>query len=157
MKTIIYPGSFDPITNGHIDLVDRASRLFDRVIVAVAANEDKRPRFTLERRIELASESLQTFDNVEVQGFNCLLTDFAARCNANMILRGLRAVTDFDFEFQLASMNRRIAPTLETLFLTPSEQHAYISSTLVREIAHYNGDVTPFVPSVVAKALTEVT
>lgn len=152
-NTVIYPGTFDPITNGHIDLIERAHRLFDRIIVAIAESKDKQPAFAFEQRVHLASESLTHLANVEVIGFNTLLTDFAKQQNANVILRGLRAVSDFEYEFQLASMNRRLEGTMETMFLTPAEQHAYISSSLVREIAKLGGDVTPFVPAIVADAL----
>lgn len=141
----IYPGTFDPITRGHSDLVERSSRLFDRVIVAMAANPGKTPVFSLEERINLAQTVLGDYDNVEISGFDGLLVDFAREKGANVIIRGLRAVSDFDYEFQLAGMNRKLAPAIETLFLTPSEQYTYISSSLVREVASLGGDVSPFV------------
>ncbi|HEC18723.1 MAG TPA: pantetheine-phosphate adenylyltransferase [Gammaproteobacteria bacterium] len=141
----IYPGTFDPITRGHSDLVERAARLFDRVIVALAANPGKRPVFDLEERESLARTVLAGLDNVEVCSFDGLLVDFAREKQARVILRGLRAVSDFDYEFQLAGMNRTLAPEVETLFLTPAEQYANISSSLVREIAALGGDVSPFV------------
>ncbi|MDR3478022.1 MAG: pantetheine-phosphate adenylyltransferase [Gammaproteobacteria bacterium] len=154
MKNIaIYPGTFDPITNGHIDLVERASRIFDRVIVSVAVNANKKPLFDLEERVSLAKQVLANHNNVEVLGFESLLTDFAREHGANIILRGLRAVSDFDYEFQLAGMNRYLAPTVESMFLMPSESYTYISSRLVREISTLGGDVTKFVPEVVALAL----
>jgi pantetheine-phosphate adenylyltransferase len=156
MKNVaIYPGTFDPITLGHIDLVDRASRLFHRVIVAVAVNRNKNPLFTLEERVELTQTVLAPFPNVEVCGFESLLTDFAHAHGANIILRGLRAVSDFDYEFQLASMNRNIAADIESIFLMPDEKYSYISSRLVREISALGGDPSAFVPAVVAKALQQ--
>ena len=154
MKTIaIYPGTFDPITNGHIDLVQRASKLFGKVIVAVAANQNKNPFLMLRQRVELAKEILAPHKNVRVVGFDILLAEFAVQQKATIILRGLRAVSDFEFEFQLANMNRKLAPQLETMFLTPAEQFSYISSSLVREIAMLGGNVTPFVHAKVAAAL----
>jgi len=151
--TAIYPGTFDPITNGHIDLVQRASRLFDRVIVAIAINPGKTPIFSLDERVALAQNTLSEFDNVEVCGFEGLLVDVAQKKGANVILRGLRAVSDFEYEFQLAGMNRKMCPEVETLFLTPAEQYTYISSSLVREIATLGGDVSEFVAPCVADAL----
>ena len=153
--SVIYPGTFDPITNGHIDLTERASRLFDRVVVAIAYSEKKTPLFDLQQRIELCQVSLAHLDNVEVVGFNNLLTEFAKSQNARCVLRGLRAVADFEYEFQLANMNRAMYPEFESIFLTPSEHLSYISSSLVREIAALNGDITPFVPQQVALALNE--
>ncbi|NOQ81521.1 MAG: pantetheine-phosphate adenylyltransferase [Methylophaga sp.] len=151
--TAIYPGTFDPITNGHIDLVNRASKLFDRVIVAVAINPGKEPTFSLQERVELAEQTLLELDNVEVCGFEGLLVDVAKQKGANVILRGLRAVSDFEHEFQLAGMNRKMQPDIETLFLTPAEQFTYISSSLVREIAVLGGDVSDFVAPCVDAAL----
>ena len=153
MDTIVYPGTFDPITNGHTDLVERASRLIDKVIVAVAVNNNKPNAFPVETRVSLASEVLAHIENVEVCSFDILLVDFMRQKKADVILRGLRAVSDFEYEFQLASMNRNLAPEVETLFLTPAEQYAYISSSLVREIAELGGDVTPFVHTKVVAAL----
>jgi len=156
MKNIVvYPGTFDPITYGHTDLISRAARLFEHVIVAIAVNRNKTPLFTLEERIALAQQSLRDYKNVEVQGFEILLSDFAKQCNANIILRGLRAVADFDYEFQLASMNRCLAPEVETVFLMPAENYMYISSSLVREIATLGGNVAEFVPPPVAAALNK--
>jgi pantetheine-phosphate adenylyltransferase len=152
-NTVIYPGTFDPITNGHVDLTERAARLFDRVVVAIAHSEKKTPLFTLEERVSLCEESFVHLDNVEVVGFSNLLTDFAKSQNARCVLRGLRAVADFEYEFQLANMNRAIYPEFESIFLTPSEHLSYISSSLVREIAALDGDISPFVPAQVAVAL----
>jgi len=151
--TVIYPGTFDPVTNGHIDLVQRAASLFDHVIVAIAANTNKSPFFALDERIELASSAMSDIKNVEVCGFDTLLVNFAHSRHANVILRGLRAVSDFEYEFQLANMNRKLAPKIETMFLTPAEQFSYISSSLVREIAALGGDVSAFVPENVGAAL----
>jgi pantetheine-phosphate adenylyltransferase len=153
MKTIAYPGTFDPVTNGHIDLVERASRLFDKVVIGIASSQRKSPLFTIEERIELASECLQHVPNVEIHGFDCLLVNFVSDFNADAIMRGLRAVSDFEYEFQLANMNRALSPDIESIFLTPSEKFSYISSSLVREISSLKGDVSQFVPSNVAKAL----
>ena len=154
-QSVIYPGTFDPITNGHVDLTERASRLFDRVVVAIAYSEKKTPLFNLEQRIELCEVSLSHLDNVEVVGFNNLLIDFAKSQGSSCVLRGLRAVADFEYEFQLANMNRAMYPEFESVFLTPSEHLSYISSSLVREIAALGGDISPFVPEHVNKALQE--
>jgi pantetheine-phosphate adenylyltransferase len=153
--TVVYPGTFDPPTNGHIDLIERAARLFDRVVVAIASSEKKTPLFTLEERVTLTCAALSHLDNVEVTGFSNLLTDFVTEQGSNCVLRGLRAVADFEYEFQLANMNRAMKPDFESVFLTPAEHLAYISSSLVREIASLGGDITPFVAPVVAKALKE--
>ncbi len=152
-ETIVYPGTFDPITNGHIDLVHRAAKIFKKVIVAVAANPAKQPAFSLRQRVDFVIKSLSDCDNVEVKGFDNLLAEFAKEQGAKIILRGLRVVSDFEYEFQLANMNRKIAPELESIFLTPAEQYSYISSSLVREIAALGGDVTQFVPKVVSDIL----
>ncbi|MEH6586768.1 MAG: pantetheine-phosphate adenylyltransferase [Halioglobus sp.] len=152
-NTVIYPGTFDPITNGHVNLTERAARLFDRVVVAIAYSEKKTPLFDLQERVALCEASLGHLDNVEVTGFSNLLTDFAQSQNARCVLRGLRAVADFEYEFQLANMNRAMYPEFESIFLTPSEHLSFISSTLVREIAALDGDITPFVPKPVAAAL----
>ncbi len=151
----VYPGTFDPITNGHSDLVGRASGLFDKVIVAIAASPSKAPLFDLEHRIELAQQVLVQYNNVEICGFSDLLVDFVRKRQANVILRGLRVVSDFEFEMQLASMNRHLAPEIETLFLTPSEKSSFISSSLVKEIASHNGDVSEFVNPLVVQALRD--
>ena len=155
MKTVIYPGTFDPITNGHIDLVERAARLFDQVVLAIAYSETKSPLFSLEERIALCERSLTHLENIEVCGFSNLLTDFAQSRGARCVLRGLRAVADFEYEFQLANMNRAMYPEFESVFLTPSEHLSYISSSLVREIASLDGDISPFVPAHVAAALQD--
>jgi len=152
---VIYPGTFDPITNGHVDLTERAARLFDRVVVAIAHSEKKTPVFSLEERVGLCESTLSHLDNVEVAGFSNLLTEFAQSKGARCVLRGLRAVADFEYEFQLANMNRAMNPEFESVFLTPSEHFSYISSSLVREIASMNGDISPFVPREVAAALRE--
>ncbi|MCW8907821.1 MAG: pantetheine-phosphate adenylyltransferase [Sedimenticola sp.] len=153
MAIAIYPGTFDPITNGHTDLIHRAAKLFDKVIVAVAASTGKRPRFSLDQRVELANKVLCHLDRVEIIEFDTLLVDFTRQCKADVILRGLRAVSDFEYEFQLAGMNRRLAPEVETMFLTPAEQFAYISSSLVKEIAALGGNVSEFVHPLVVEAL----
>ena len=151
--TVIYPGTFDPITNGHVDLVERASRMFHRVVVAVAENRNKTPLFNLDERVEMARQSLAQVPNVDVLGFDTLLVECARSTGASVILRGLRAVSDFEFEFQLAGMNRHLGPEIETLFLTPSEQYAFISSSLIREIARFGGNVSTFVPEPARRAL----
>lgn len=155
MNTVAYPGTFDPITNGHSDLVERASKLFDRVIVAVAESPKKRPLLPLEQRVELTRQALAHLDNVEVVGFSGLLAEFLRKYDANVILRGLRAVSDFEYEFQLANMNRKLAPEAESLFLTPDEHLSFISSTLIREIASLGGDVAEFVHPAVNAALKQ--
>ena len=152
---MVYPGTFDPITNGHIDLVQRASKLFDRITVAVAASAKKQPLFTLEERVALCENVLGHVDNIEVCGFDCLLKDLVEEKEAYGVVRGLRAVSDFEYEFQLANMNRALDPSMESLFLTPAEHLSYISSSLVREIASLGGDVSKFVPLVVEQALNE--
>jgi len=153
MVTVVYPGTFDPITNGHADIVARASRLFDRVILGVAVNAGKSPTFSLDERVALAREALTGIARLEIVAFSNLLVDFVRECGAGVVLRGLRAVSDFEYEFQLAGMNRRLAPEVETLFLTPAEQYSFISSGLVREIAALGGDVSEFVHPVVEQAL----
>ena len=155
MIKAVYPGTFDPLTRGHEDLVRRASTLFDRLVVAIADSKAKRPFFTLPERIAMAREVLGDVKNVEVVGFSSLLTEFVKKQGARVVLRGLRAVSDFEYEFQLAGMNRNLYPEMETIFLTPSEQHMFISATLVREIALLGGDVTEFVHPTVAKKLKE--
>ncbi len=152
-RMAVYPGTFDPITNGHIDLVSRAAPLFDHLVVAIADSQSKGPSFALDERIEMARLALAGIDNVEVRGFATLLASFVNEIGAGVILRGLRAVSDFEYEFQLASMNRHLIPEAETLFLTPAEQYSFISSSLVREIARLGGDVTGFVHPVVQQAL----
>jgi pantetheine-phosphate adenylyltransferase len=152
-KLAVYPGTFDPITLGHADLIERAGRLFDRIIVAIAASPAKRPTFSLDERIEMARLALARLDCVEVCGFDRLLVDFARSRGVTVIIRGLRAVSDFEYEFQLSAMNRRLAPEIETLYLMPGEQYSFISSSLVREIAGLGGDISAFVHPDVHAAL----
>lgn len=149
----VYPGTFDPITNGHSDLIQRAAGLFDRVIVAIAANPGKTPLFDLKQRVTMVEQVLSQFDNVEVCGFSDLLVHFVKSKNAKVILRGLRAVSDFEYEMQLASMNRHLENSLETVFMTPSEETSFISASLVKEIALHGGDVSQFVHGHVVEAL----
>lgn len=153
MNTIVYPGTFDPITNGHADLVERAAKLFDRVIVAIAASPKKKPLLGLEQRVELAQQVVAHLPNVEVLGFECLLAEFVKAHQASVILRGVRAVSDFEYEFQLADMNRKLVPEADTLFMTPDTNLSYISSTLIREISALDGNVEEFVHPVVNAAL----
>lgn len=152
-RIAIYPGTFDPITNGHVDLVDRAAPLFEKLVVGVAASPSKRPTLPLDLRVRLAREALAHHGNVEVHGFDTLLAHFVRHMGGGILLRGLRAVSDFEYEFQMASMNRHLIPEVETLFLTPAEQYGFISSSLVREISRLGGDVSGFVPPAVAAAL----
>ncbi len=154
MSTVLYPGTFNPIHNGHADLVQRAAALFDKVVLGIATSPQKDPS-VLTLRVELAQEALSHLSNVEVMGFNTLTVDFAKEIGANVILKGIRTVTDFEYEFQMLNMNRVLAPGLETIFLAPSEACSYISSTLVRQIASYQGDVSNFVHPCVAKAIAE--
>lgn len=155
MTTVVYPGTFDPVTNGHLDLIERAAKLFDKVIVAVAASPKKRPLFNLDERVNLAVAVTRHLDNVEVKGFRNLLVDFVADHDASAILRGLRAVSDFEYEFQLANMNRQLSPHIESIFLTPTEHLSFISSTMIREVSSLGGDVSKFIHPVVAIALQE--
>ena len=155
MKVAVYPGTFNPITNGHTDLVQRAGRLFDKVIVAVGSNPQKDTSVAIDQRVALAREVLSHIDNVEVRSFDTLLTEFVKSCGAHIILRGLRTVADFEYEFQLVGMNRVLEPEIETVFLAPAEHLSYISSTLVREIATYGGDISKFVHPAVAEAMAK--
>lgn len=155
MDKAIYPGTFDPITRGHEDLVRRASRLFDQVVIAVAVSSSKKPFFTLEERVEMAQEVLSDCSNVKVMAFSGLLMNFLQQQRARIILRGLRAASDFEYEFQMAGMNRRLYPDVETLFMTPSEQYMFVSATFVREIALLGGNANAFVHPLVAKKLSE--
>ena len=153
MKRAIYPGSFDPVTNGHLDVVERARKLFDEVIVAVAHNDEKQPLFSLQERLGLLQETVGKFERVQISQFEGLLVEFALAQKANAVIRGLRAVSDFEFEFQMALMNRKLRDNVETIFLMPKEEYTYLSSRLVKEIARLGGDVSKFVPPVVASAL----
>ena len=153
MKAAVYPGTFDPITAGHEDLTRRAARLFDQVIIAVADSKSKKPLFTLEERVAIARETFKDLNNVEVMGFSGLLMNFVQQHGARVVVRGVRAVSDFDYEFQLAGMNRQLYPDVETVFMTPGEQYAYVSATLVREISILGGDVSKFVSPYVAAQL----
>ena len=154
-QKVIYPGTFDPVTNGHVDIITRASKLFSKIIVAVANNGAKNPYLTLKTRINLVQDAVADLPNVSVMGFEGLLIDFAHEKKATILLRGLRAVSDFEYELQLAGMNRKLSSQIETLFLTPSENLMCVSSSLVREIAQLGGDITQFVPSSVVHALAE--
>lgn len=149
----MYPGTFDPITNGHVDLVRRAAKLFDRVVVAVAASPGKTPMFPLDERIAMAREALQGSTNITVDGYDGLTVDYVRDHGLRVIIRGLRAASDFEYEFQLAAMNRHLQPDVESVFLTPAEQYTFVSSTFVREIGVLGGDISPFVPAIVAAAL----
>ncbi|KKI48886.1 phosphopantetheine adenylyltransferase [Obesumbacterium proteus] len=154
-KRAIYPGTFDPMTNGHLDLVTRAANMFDHVILAIAASPSKKPMFSLEERVALATQVTAHLPNVEVLGFSELMAHFAQHQNANILVRGLRAVSDFEYEMQLANMNRHLMPTLESVFLMPSKEWSFISSSLVKEVARHGGDIAPFVPEIIAQALNE--
>jgi pantetheine-phosphate adenylyltransferase len=155
MRTAIYPGSFDPLTNGHLDIIQRAAKLFDRVIVAVASNESKGPLFSVKERLDLVRRALGEFSNVEADWFDTLLVDYADKRKGQTIIRGLRAVSDFEFEFQLALMNRKLNPKVETIFMMPRETYTFLSSRIVKEIAHLGGNVECFVPPHVRAALAE--
>ncbi|HEY4283766.1 MAG TPA: pantetheine-phosphate adenylyltransferase [Chthoniobacterales bacterium] len=153
MRRAIYPGSFDPVTNGHLDVIGRARKLFDEVIIAVAHNVEKEPLFSLEERVKLLQDALGDEAGIRIDHFEGLLVDFALARKAGAVIRGLRAVSDFEFEFQMALMNRKLQATVETIFLMPKEEYTYLSSRLVKEIARLGGDVSQFVPAVVARAL----
>ena len=153
MRTVIYPGSFDPLTNGHLDLVQRAAKLFDRVVVAVAKNADKTPLFSLSERLELVKQSIGHLPNVEADAFDGLLVNYVVRKNASAIVRGLQAISDFEFEFQLALMNRKLNANVETIFMMPKDTYTFLSSRIVKEIARLGGDVSVFVPAHVQTAL----
>jgi pantetheine-phosphate adenylyltransferase len=155
MRTAIYPGSFDPLTNGHLDVIERAVKLFDRVVVAVAKNESKQPLFTLEERLDLVRGAIKTLPTVEADSFDCLLVDYVNRQKAQAIVRGLRAVSDFEFEFQLALMNRKLNEKIETIFMMPKDTYTFLSSRIVKEIARLGGDISAFVPAHVRTALIE--
>jgi pantetheine-phosphate adenylyltransferase len=153
MRRAIYPGSFDPVTNGHLDVIERARKLFDEVVVAVAHNDEKQPLFSLEHRLDLLRETAGKIGNVRIAEFEGLLIEFARKEHAGAVVRGLRAISDFEFEFQMALMNRKLDPAVETIFLMPKEEYTYLSSRIVKEIARLGGDVSDFVPACVAKAL----
>jgi pantetheine-phosphate adenylyltransferase, bacterial len=154
MRTVIYPGSFDPLTNGHLDVIQRAARLFDRVIVAVARSESKHPLFSLDERLEMVGRAIKTLPDVEADAFDGLLIDYVKQRSAQAIIRGLRAVSDFEFEFQLALMNRKLNERIETIFMMPKDTYTFLSSRIVKEIASLGGDVSAFVPAHVRKALS---
>lgn len=154
MRRAIYPGSFDPITNGHLDVIERARKLFDEVVVAVAHNDEKQPLFSLNDRLDLLRETAGKIDNVRIAEFEGLLVEFARNEEAGIVIRGLRAISDFEFEFQMALMNRKLDFAVETIFLMPKEEYTYLSSRIVKEIARLGGDVSGFVPACVAKALS---
>ena len=153
MRTALYPGSFDPITNGHLDILKRALKLFDHIILAIAANEEKEPTFSLEERLRFVEENVSCLENVSVESFDCLLVEYARKKEAIALVRGLRAVSDFEYEFQLANMNRAMSPDLESVFLTPKAKFSFLSSTLVREIASMGGEISSFVDPVIEEAL----
>jgi pantetheine-phosphate adenylyltransferase len=154
MRTVIYPGSFDPLTNGHLDLIQRATKLFDRVIVAVALNESKRPLFSQQERVQMVARAVRGLAHVQTEGFEGLLVDYVESRSAQAVIRGLRAVSDFEFEFQLALMNRKLNERIETIFMMPKDTYTFLSSRIVKEIAGLGGDVSAFVPTHVRAALT---
>src|SRR6478672_12617819 len=156
MRTAIYPGSFDPVTNGHLDVIQRATKLFDRIVVAVAKNESKNPLFDLEERRELVAAAVRHLPNVEADSFDCLLVEYVEKRGAQAIIRGLRAVSDFEFEFQLALMNRKLNERIETIFMMPKDTYTFLSSRIVKEIARLGGDVSTFLPKHVEQALKNV-
>ncbi len=155
MKIAIYPGTFDPITNGHLDVIERAAAMFDRVIVVIAINSSKTPLFSKDERLEIATSALRHIENVEVELFSGLIIEHARKCGARAIIRGLRAVSDFEYEFQIALMNRKLEPSVTTIFLLPNEKYTYLNSSIIRELARYNQDVSEFVPAKAAEMLRE--
>ena len=155
LRVALYPGSFDPLTLGHVDIIERGSSLFDIIIVAVLENIEKTPMFTVEERLEMIGETFAKLDNVEADSFSGLLVDYAAKRNATTIVRGIRAISDFEYEFQMALMNRRLAPSIETVFMMPAEEYSYVSSRLVKEVATLGGNITGLVPKGVEKRLYE--
>ena len=154
-RIAIYPGTFDPVTNGHLDLADRGRKHFDRLVIAILSSDDKQPLFDVEERIQLIRDAVAPWSNVEVDSFDGLLVDYGRRLGASVILRGIRAITDFEYEMQMTMMNRKLEPSLETVFLAPNEAYSYVSSRLVREIARLGGDIRCFVPENVARALAD--
>jgi len=154
-RIAVYPGTFDPVTNGHLDLADRGRRHFDRLVMAILQNEDKKPLFSVDERVGLLREAVKGWDNVDVDCFDGLLVDYARRIGASVLVRGIRALTDFEYEMQMAMMNRRLAPDLEAVFLLPSEEFSFVSSRLVREVASLGGEIESLVPDNVARALAE--
>ncbi len=155
MNSVIYPGSFDPITNGHLDLIERASKIFDKVYVATAMNDEKKPLFSTNERVELLKEVCAHLDNIEVINFDGLLVDIVSRLDVSAVLRGLRAVTDFEFELQMALMNRQLNKKCETIFMAPSPQYSFVSSTIIKEIARHDGDISKYAPAKVLSALND--
>jgi len=155
MKRAIYPGTFDPFTNGHLDIVERAASLFDEVVITVAKNSSKKPLFSIDDRVEMIKESVSSHPNIRVDSFEGLLVDYVKKQNATIIIRGVRMISDFEFEFQMALMNRKLAEHITTVFLMPDERYTYLSSSIIREIAQLGGDCTPFVPSKIEKRLKE--
>jgi pantetheine-phosphate adenylyltransferase len=154
-RIALYPGSFDPLTLGHVDIIERGSSLFDTIIVAVLKNVDKQPMFTVDERLEMIGKTFEKLENVEADSFSGLLVDYAARRNATAIVRGIRAISDFEYEFQMALMNRRLAPAIETVFMMPAEEYSYVSSRLVKEVATLGGNINGLVPEIVEKRLYE--
>ena len=155
MTTAVYPGSFDPVTNGHLDVISRGAKLFDRVIVGVLHNSTKSPLFSVEERVKILREATKDLNNVEIVAFSGLSVDFARQQNAKVIIRGLRAITDFEYELQMAQTNHKLEPSVETVFLTTSLEYSYLSSTIVKEVAFYHGDISKFVPDVVRERIRE--
>ena len=155
MTTAVYPGSFDPVTNGHLDVISRGAALFDKVIVGVLHNSTKSPLFSVEERVRILNEATRDLPNVEIVAFSGLSVDFARQCEAKVIIRGLRAITDFEYELQMAQTNHKLEPSVETVFLTTSLEYSYLSSTIVKEVAFYHGDISKFVPDVVRERIRE--
>ena len=155
MRTVIYPGSFDPLTNGHVDIIERGTHLFDKIIVAILVNVDKAPLFTMQERVEIVRDVFKGLPNVEVDTFDGLLVDYVTRRKADVIVRGLRALSDFEAEFQMALMNRRLGPSIETVFMMPAEQYTYISSRLIKEVFSLGGQVRGLVPDIVESRLKD--
>ena len=155
IKKVIYPGTFDPLTNGHLDIIQRSAAMFDHVVVGVAASPSKNTMFTLDERVALAGQATKHLSNVSVQGFSCLLIDFVKQEKVDILIRGLRTTIDFEYEFGLTNMYRRFAPKLESIFLTPTEEYMFLSSSIVREVAIHGGEISEFVPPAVAKAIAQ--